>query len=204
MSTDWIETGSFTSSASAPVRQESLHVVCWNIARGCQISAITEFLVAANADLILLQESDRNTRRTGDRNVAKELAQTLGMNYAFGVEFQNWGRAPTRHRRSTDRPRFPVGRCPARGSSALAAKMENSGRHNGGYRRCLHFKRRLGGRMALVTQLAVGNVEPLVYNLHLESRNGDELRLAQLTELLGGRPPVRPRRPTGDCRRLQF
>lgn len=39
------------------------------------------------ADIILLSEVDLGTKRTDYRDVARDLAHALGMNYAFGVEF---------------------------------------------------------------------------------------------------------------------
>lgn len=39
------------------------------------------------ADIIVLDEVDDGVKRTGYRNVAKELAESLQMNYVFGVEF---------------------------------------------------------------------------------------------------------------------
>ena len=39
------------------------------------------------ADIIVLNELDWGLKRTGYRNVARELADAAGMNYAYGVEF---------------------------------------------------------------------------------------------------------------------
>jgi endonuclease/exonuclease/phosphatase family metal-dependent hydrolase len=39
------------------------------------------------ADIIVLNEVDLGMKRSGYRNVAEELAELLGMNYAFGVQF---------------------------------------------------------------------------------------------------------------------
>ncbi|MDQ3686250.1 MAG: endonuclease/exonuclease/phosphatase family protein [Acidobacteriota bacterium] len=39
------------------------------------------------ADVVVLNEVDFGMRRTGYRNVAADLAASLGMNYAFGVQF---------------------------------------------------------------------------------------------------------------------
>ena len=39
------------------------------------------------ADIVVLNEVDWGLKRTGYRNVAKELADAMGMNYAYGVEF---------------------------------------------------------------------------------------------------------------------
>jgi endonuclease/exonuclease/phosphatase family metal-dependent hydrolase len=46
------------------------------------------------------------------------------------------------------------------------------------------LQRRLGGRIALVTETIVDQTIWLVYNLHLESQNCNDLRLQQLCEVL--------------------
>jgi endonuclease/exonuclease/phosphatase family metal-dependent hydrolase len=46
------------------------------------------------------------------------------------------------------------------------------------------FQERLGGRIALAAEINIAGVSILTYNLHLESRANDELRLAQLDEVL--------------------
>ena len=43
---------------------------------------------------------------------------------------------------------------------------------------------RLGGRIALVSEINISGVSVATYNLHLESRGNDALRLAQLDEVL--------------------
>jgi hypothetical protein len=40
-----------------------------------------------DADIILLNEVDLGMKRTDYRDVARDLAHALGMNYVFGVEF---------------------------------------------------------------------------------------------------------------------
>lgn len=96
---------------------EFLRVVSWNIERGVEYEAIEaafeseerllalldnegfapgsdrrrELLEQAallrGADVIVLNEVDLGMKRTGYRNVAADLAEKLGMNYAFGVQF---------------------------------------------------------------------------------------------------------------------
>jgi len=183
MSIECLETGTFAPLTAVSAQPEELHVVSWNIARGSRIHEISEFLIRANADLILLQESDRNNRRTAYRNVAKELAQTLGMNYAFGIEFQELGQgshaSPAYHGQAT-LSRWPL-------SAARILRFRRQSRFWNPYwwiPPLAVFQRRVGGRMALVTRVAVGNRSLFVYNLHLESRNGDEHRRSQLAELL--------------------
>jgi endonuclease/exonuclease/phosphatase family metal-dependent hydrolase len=50
-------------------------------------AALDEARALADADVVLLNEVDWGMGRTDYRNVAAELAETLGMNYAYGVEF---------------------------------------------------------------------------------------------------------------------
>ena len=183
MSIERIETGTFAPDAAVSAQPEELHVVSWNIARGTRMDAICEFLVRVNADLILLQESDLNARRTTCRNVAKDLAQTLRMNYAFAIEFQELGQgshaSPAYHGQAT------LSRWPLSESSILRFRRQSRYWHPYWWiPRIAIFQRRLGGRMALVTRVGVGNRSLIVYNLHFESRNGDEHRRSQLAELL--------------------
>ena len=83
-----IETGSFLSAADSYAPGHEVRVISWNINRGQQLDEVLQFLHRTPADLILLQETDVNARRTQYRNVAREIAQALRMNYVFGREFQ--------------------------------------------------------------------------------------------------------------------
>src|SRR5271157_4118573 len=183
MSIDWIETGTFATPKSLSDIPKELRVVSWNIARGHRIDAISQFLIDANADLILLQESDCNSRRTAYRNIAKELAQKLGMNYAFGNEFQELGQgsrsSPAYHGQAT------LSRWPLSQPRVIRFRRQSKFWNPRWWIPPLAaFQRRIGGRMALITNLAIGDRSLIVYNLHLESRNSDELRFGQIAELL--------------------
>ena len=46
------------------------------------------------------------------------------------------------------------------------------------------FQERLGGRIALAAEIDIAGLSIVTYNLHLESRANDELRLSQLEEVL--------------------
>lgn len=83
-----IETDNFVTSRWILCPPSSTRVVCWNIDRGLHLSRIIEFLGRSKADIVLLQESDLNARRTDHLNIARETAQKLQLNYVFGVEFQ--------------------------------------------------------------------------------------------------------------------
>jgi endonuclease/exonuclease/phosphatase family metal-dependent hydrolase len=83
-----IQRGSFVPSARALEPPSSIRIVVWNIERGLQLPRVIDFLLQANPDVVLLQESDLNARRTHHLNIAREIAERLRMNYVFGREFQ--------------------------------------------------------------------------------------------------------------------
>ena len=159
-----------------------IRVVSWNINRGLQLPGIIEFLSEASADLILLQEADVNARRTQYRNIAREIAQALQMNYVFGREFEELTQSnhssPAYHGQAT-LSKLPI----------LSSRILTFGRQSGFWRprwfipQLETSQRRLGGRMALVSHVAWPERQLLVYNLHLESRGNDRLRSSQLAEV---------------------
>ena len=180
---DDVLTGSFAVRRWDLWPSDAIRVVNWNIDRGLRLTEITDFLASQKADLLILQEVDLNARRTGHRNVAEEIARKLEMNFAFGREFQELtqGRreAPAYHGQATlSRWR-------------LANPRVIRFRRQSGFWRprwflptTQPFQERLGGRIALVTEVEVRGRNLAVYNTHLESRGDNNLRVAQLDEAL--------------------
>jgi endonuclease/exonuclease/phosphatase family metal-dependent hydrolase len=67
--------------------RKSLRVVAWNVQRGQRFDVIRGVLSQLDADVVLLVEVDNGMARSGDRHVARELAEALGMSYAFAVSY---------------------------------------------------------------------------------------------------------------------
>jgi endonuclease/exonuclease/phosphatase family metal-dependent hydrolase len=174
---------------------ETIRVVNWNIDRGLRLPDIIDFLASQQADLLTLQEVDLNAKRTGHRNVAEELARKLKMNFVFGYEFQELTQgslaSPAYHGQAT-LSRWRLKR-------ARIIRFQNQ---SGFWRprwflpRTAPFQERLGGRIALVTEVDVLGQPLTVYNLHLESRGDDELRRSQLREVLDDAAKNAPRVPS--------
>ncbi len=163
---------------------DSLRIVSWNIERGLQLPKILNFLRTVDADLLLLQEVDLNARRTQHRDIAFELAKPLNLNYAFGMEFEELSQGtaarPAYHGMAT-LTRWPL-------SSARIIRFQ----HQSAFWQPRWyvpdvpvFQRRRGGRIALVAEINIEGRKVVTYNVHLESRGNDELRLRQLNEVLG-------------------
>ena len=160
-----------------------IRVVNWNIERGLQLPAILEFLAQADADVLLLQEVDVHARRTQRLNIAREIARKLRMNYVFGREFieltQGSNTDPAWHGQATlskwkiSRPRVIHFR-----------QQSNFWKPRWFLPKHEPFQERLGGRIALAAEIATPGISIMSYNLHLESRGNDQLRLSQLEEVV--------------------
>ncbi|HSW51347.1 MAG TPA: hypothetical protein VLH09_14275, partial [Bryobacteraceae bacterium] len=169
--------------ASPPPAGSPLKVVSWNIERGLQLPAVAAELRRQSPALALLQELDWNARRTARKNIAEELARDLGLSYLFAAEFielgQGGGDAPAYH-----------------GQAILTALRVSSSRVIRFQRQTSSwkprwympnwavFQRREGGRLALVAEVESSGRRLVVYNVHLESRGPEDLRLGQIEEIL--------------------
>ena len=178
-----IESGNFALPRWLLGPPDSLRVVDWNIDRGLKLRGVIEFLADAGADIILLQETDLNARRTHHINVAREIAQKLQMNYVFGREFQELTQgaktSPAYHGQAT------LSRWPLSNPRIIRFQKQSSfWRPHWFLPEIAPFQERLGGRMGLVNEANIAGKTMVTYNLHLESRGDDRLRCSQLDEAL--------------------
>jgi endonuclease/exonuclease/phosphatase family metal-dependent hydrolase len=150
-----------------------LTVVSWNIEQGVRYERIRDVLKEIDADIYLLQEVDMGVRRSEYREVAKSLADDLGMNWVFAGEFQELGQARRQGAALTGQAvlsRYPI-------HGAVALRFETQAR----WRWALDpFQPRRGGRMALRAES--GGM--LLYNAHIESAKNDAFRHKQIDEML--------------------
>jgi endonuclease/exonuclease/phosphatase family metal-dependent hydrolase len=175
--------------------RSSIRVMDWNIDRGLQLQSIIDFLGDANADIVILQEVDINARRTHHLNIAHEIARKLHLNYVFGREFveltQGSNISPAYHGQAT------LSRWKISHSRIIRFQQQSNFWKPRWYIPNLEpFQERLGGRIALVSEINISNIPIVSYNLHLESRSTDELRLAQLDEVLKDAKVYEPARLT--------
>jgi endonuclease/exonuclease/phosphatase family metal-dependent hydrolase len=162
-----------TAVVAPAVLPDRLAVVSWNIERGVRFAGVLDTLKKLNADVLLLQEVDRDCDRSGNRDVAADLAAALGMNWIFAGEFQEIGEG-TKGRAAVHGQailsRYPIADA---GVVVFAEQARLRWRLN-------PFQPRRGGRMAL--RARTGGM--LVYTAHLESGGNDTLRRKQLDEMV--------------------
>jgi endonuclease/exonuclease/phosphatase family metal-dependent hydrolase len=178
-----IVTGNFAPPRWIVSAPTSLRIVDWNIDRGQQLQGVTDFIVGMNADILILQEVDLNARRTHRLNIAETIARKLEMNYVFGREFQELVQgskdSPAYHGQAT-LSKWPI----SKPRLIRFSKQSNFWQPHWFLPKIEPFQERLGGRIALVAEVNVGGRKFVTYNLHLESRGNDALRISQLTEVL--------------------
>ena len=178
-----IVTGNFAPPQWIVSAPKFLRIVDWNIDRGQQLQGVTDFLVGVNADILILQEVDLNARRTHRLNIAETIARKLEMNYVFGREFQELVQgsksSPAYHGQAT------LSKWPISNSRVIRfSRQSHFWQPHWFLPRIEPFQERLGGRIALVTEINVAGTKVVTYNLHLESRGSDDLRLSQIEEAL--------------------
>lgn len=179
---DVIHSGSYSTNVSV---NPTARILNWNIDRGQHFKGIVAAMRETRPDVCIFQEVDLGARRTKGEDVAKELAQTFGMNYTFAPEFLELGQSTAEG--SAYHGQAILTHFPIRASRILRFT------HQSGFWRPRPLlisslpllQRRIGGRIALVNELDHNGSTLVVYNLHLESRTTERGRLLQLDEVLG-------------------
>lgn len=150
-----------------------LKVVTWNIERGVEYDNVLSVLRRVDADVLLLQEVDRGCRRTSYRNVARDLAEALDMNWIAAGEFQEIGEGRAGAAAITGQAilsRFPI-----EDASVLRFAAQDRWRWS-----VNPVQPRRGGRMALKARTA----GVTVYNTHIESGRDRSVQHRQMAEIV--------------------
>lgn len=183
---DHVILGSFNHGRAQEYNGSDLLLVSWNIERGLQQAGILQaFHGPLCGDLYLLQEVDAFAQRTGFRDIARDFARSLSLNYAFGVEFEELSQG--RPGQAAFHGQAILSRFPILKARVLRFRHQLYG-WNPRWRRWLPrwawLQPRRGGRMALIVEIALGQRTLVVYNVHLESQARDKGRAKQIQEIL--------------------
>jgi endonuclease/exonuclease/phosphatase family metal-dependent hydrolase len=165
--------GEPTRVVGSRVRPDDLKIVTWNIERGDEYDSVLAMLRSLNADILLLQEVDRHCRRTGYRDVARDLAEALHMNWVAAGEFQEIGEA--RGGGAAITGQAILSKFPIEGASVLRFNAQDRWRWS-----INPIQPRRGGRIALKAQTA----GLFLYDTHFESGGNDKLQRRQMEEII--------------------
>ena len=161
-----------------------LRAVAWNVMRGARLDDIRRAVLSppfAGTDVLLLSEVDVGVGRSGNRNVARELAEVLGMSYAFGVSYlaltDDIGDDAAGLENTLALSgaailsRYPIGRVENIDLPAIKDKFHSS-------------EKRLGKKRALLAEIALADGPLAVAVCHLDSTASPAQRARQLGGIL--------------------
>ena len=160
-----------------PEQPDHLGVLVFNMERGVCLAELGDFLETCPSvhpfDVILANELDDGCVRSGCKDTTRELAQRLGMNYVFGLEFIELvnGADPKGFHGNAIFSRWPI-------RQAKIVRLPEQ------YNWYFDRQRRIGGRLAILAELDVNGTSVGVGTIHLENRTHGEGRKAQLEAVL--------------------
>ncbi len=188
-----LEYGVFASSSAGASLPTDIKVVAYNMERGMKLDEQIELLRTdkefGRPDIMLISESDRGCSRTNYRNVSRDLAKALEMNYVYGVEYME---LPRQAKRATDKNETlcehgnaVLSKYPIIGADQIRHKNTQNWYIPPGPKRN-NQEPRLGGCMAVTTDIQLPGTLLRVYSVHLDSgfNNGDNMRASQAKEIV--------------------
>jgi endonuclease/exonuclease/phosphatase family metal-dependent hydrolase len=177
-----VERGDAAPTLSA---DRALRIAAWNVRRGARFDAVLGALrgnaVLGRADVLLLTEIDCGLGRSGNRNVARELAEALGMSYAFAPSYltleDDWGENAGGVPNTTALAGTAIlSRAAIRWAEGVPMPVLRD--------KFSSSERRLGGKRALLVELGTAHGPVLVAACHLDSNASPRQRVGQLAAVI--------------------
>jgi endonuclease/exonuclease/phosphatase family metal-dependent hydrolase len=172
-----------------PPLPEQLTVTAWNIERCKWVEPSAGVIAGSDADIVLATEMDIGMARSSQRNSVADLASSLGLGYAYGVEFVELGHGDPRETHDcagqtnihglhgnailSRWPLADVSILPLDdGGEWFVRAPKGDGQH------------RVGGRMAMAARIDTPNGRMTLVSVHYESESTPESRADQTARLL--------------------
>ena len=178
------DVGSFASTHAPP--KDRYRVVAWNLERGIELEGQLEALKSheylQGTDLFLLTETDVGMARSGNRDVARELAKELELHYAFapcylnlakgsGVEYEVDGENRLGLHGNAILSRYPL-------EAARSIQLQN------GKDKMAGREKRLGNQAALAVEVRFPNRPLTAIAVHLDAQSRQAHRRDQMRVII--------------------
>lgn len=178
------EEGDFRS-VSAP-KKKRYRIAAWNLERGIhydgQLQAFQQDPYLSESDVLLLTETDMGMARSANRNVARDLARELEMQYAFspcyinlakgsGVEYDAEGENESGLHGNAILSRYPL-------SNVRSVFLKN------GKDKMKGREKRLGQQTAVVAEVQFPDQPVTVVAVHLDANSSQQHRAEQMADVL--------------------
>jgi endonuclease/exonuclease/phosphatase family metal-dependent hydrolase len=174
-----------------------IRATAWNIERGLRLDSIIrvfkEHPVLSQSDVLLLTELDYGMARTDNRFVARELAETLGLNYVFAPCYINMNKGSGLEVHTTGENTQALhgnalfSRYPLRNAHSLALpngkdKMKGN-------------EKRMGRQVAAIADVELPTGTARMVSLHLDAHSTQRHRQRQMKLVLDHLENLRPQLP---------
>lgn len=174
--------------------KQSYRFVAWNIERGTQLTrqleALRNDLILRDADVLLLIETDIGMARSGNVDVARTMAQELGLSYVFapcylslvkgsGVERNVEGDNDVGLHGNAILSRYPI-----RGARPIA--LDN------GVDKIASREKRLGRQTSLYAEIEFPGRTVSTVAVHLDAQSSQHHRVEQMRQVLDSSPASGP------------
>ncbi|MDO4491381.1 MAG: hypothetical protein Q4B85_09965 [Lachnospiraceae bacterium] len=160
------------AEAPGEAPQQLKHVV-FNIERGVTLQETIDFLNMCpdlkDMDVIYANELDDGAERSGNQNVARKIAEAIGMNYAYGLEFIELVNP-------NDQKGYHGNALFSRWPITWAKAIHLPEQYNWYFDR----QKRIGCRLGILAKLDVAGREVGAVCVHLENRTDSAGRAAQM------------------------
>lgn len=165
----------------------TLHIAAWNAERLKFAEPSVRLVEQADADVLFLTEADRGMARSGNRHTAADLAEALGMGFAYGVEFLELGLGDDRERAAHADDENRIGfhgnailtRMPL--EDAFQIRLDDGAVW---WLQAEKGQQRLGWRMAIGGRVEMEGGPVWLVSVHLESKTTPADRALQVRRLL--------------------
>ena len=186
------ETGHF--SAGAPAGKAAYRFVAWNLERGIQldgqIAVLRTHEYLSEGDVLLLTETDVGMARSGNRNVAREIARALGFHYVFIPSYFNLSKGAGEEHEIDGENELGLhgnailSRYPLRNPRAI--RLEN------GIDKMSGREKRIGCQAAVTAEVVFPDGEVTAVAIHLDAHSTQEHRREQMRTVIDALPPGGP------------
>ncbi|MEW6126030.1 MAG: endonuclease/exonuclease/phosphatase family protein [Acidobacteriota bacterium] len=186
----------YRAEATKPRLQSFLRVAVWNIERGRELDGIIDVLnhhpVLQYADLLLLNELDDGMARSNNINVARELGRAISAHAIYGVEYLEFTKGTGKELHLAD------DNTAALHGNAILTRYDFANPQIARLSRCENnfesAEKRLGGRLCILTDIAIGSANFLASTAHLDVVNTPRCRARQLQSAIAA---IEARRQSG-------
>jgi endonuclease/exonuclease/phosphatase family metal-dependent hydrolase len=188
-------------AADAPLhapRHSFIRATAWNIERGLRLDSIIrvfkEHPVLSRSDILLLTELDYGMARTENRFVARELAESLKLNYVFAPCYINMNKGSGLEVHTTGE------NTQALHGNALFSRYPLRNAHSlplpNGKDKMKGNEKRLGRQVAVIADVKLPTGWARMMSLHLDAHSTQRHRHLQMKLVLDHLESLRPQLPT--------